>query len=122
LLFELEDIEIFKGTIHQLFPIFKRYPKETVQYTKALLQLSDTLISRAMSTIDDYAIQIGWSNLGPRYIFGGRYYREYIWTNNNDLKEVFTKLYELLIAAPSITLEEKLNDIIENNNKWPQTH
>jgi hypothetical protein len=122
LLCELEDIEIFKGAIHQLFPIFKRYPKETVRYTKVLLQLLDNLISRAMLTIDDYAIQIGWSNLGPRYVFGGSYYREFIWTNNNDLTNLFTKLYEQLIAAPSMSVEEKLNYIIENNSEWPQTH
>ncbi|MDQ0246516.1 hypothetical protein J2S09_004120 [Bacillus fengqiuensis] len=122
LLFELEDISIFKGTIHQLFPIFKRYPKEIVQYTKALLQLPDSLISRAMLTIDDYAIQIGWSNLGPRYVFGGSYYREFIWTNNKDLTDLFTNLYELLIASPSESVEEKLNYIIENHNEWPQNH
>jgi hypothetical protein len=122
LLWELEDIPIFKGAIHQLLPIFKRYPKETVQYTKALLQLPDNLISRAMLTIKDYGIQIGWSNLGPRYVFGGSYYREFIWTNNNDLTDLFTKLYELLIAAPSMSVEEKLIYIIENNNAWPQSH
>lgn len=122
LLFELEDIEILKGAIQQLFPIFKRYPKETVEFTKKLLQLPDNLISRAMLTVDDYAIQIGWSNLGPRYVFGGRYYREFIWTNNNDLTDLFTKFYELLIAAPSMTIEEKLNYIIENNNEWQKEH
>ncbi|MEH7495676.1 DUF262 domain-containing protein, partial [Neobacillus niacini] len=122
LLFELEDIPLFKGAIHQLLPIFKRYPNEVVNYTKALLQLPDTLISRAMLTIDDFAIQIGWSNLGPRYVFGGSYYRELIWTNNNDLTNLFTKLYELLIASPCDSVEEKLNFIVENNNEWPQTH
>lgn len=122
LLFELEDMEILKGAIHQLVPIFKRYPKETVEFTKKLLQLPDNLISRAMLTVDDYAIQIGWSNLGPRYVFGGRYYREFIWTNNNDLTDLFTKFYELLIAAPSMTIEEKLNYIIENSNEWQKEH
>jgi hypothetical protein len=122
LLFELEDISLFKGAIHQLLPIFKRYPNEVVNYTKTLLQLPDTLISRAMLTIDDFAIQIGWSNLGPRYIFGGSYYRELIWTNNNDITDLFTNLYELLIASPCQSVEEKLKYIIENNNEWPQTH
>ncbi|MDF2792034.1 MAG: sigF, partial [Neobacillus sp.] len=122
ILFELEDISLFQGAIQQLLPIFKRYPNETVKYTKSLLQLPDTLISRAMLTIEDYAIQIGWSNLGPRYVFGGHYYRQLIWTNNSDLTDMFTKLYELLMASTSETVEEKLNDIIENNNKWPLTH
>lgn len=122
LLFELEDIPLFKGAVHQLLPIFKRYPDQVVNYTKALLQLPDTLISRAMLTIEDYAIQIGWSNLGPRYVFGGSYYRELIWTNNNDTTVLFTNLYELLIASPCQSVEEKLRYIIENNNEWPQTH
>lgn len=122
LLFELEDMPTFKGAVHQLLPIFKRYPKETVQYTKALIQLPDNLISRAMLTIEDYGIQIGWSNLGPRYVFGGTYYREFLWTNNNDLSDLFTKFYELLIAAPNSSVMEKLNYIIENNNEWSVTH
>lgn len=122
LLFELEDMPTFKGAVHQLVPIFKRYPKETVQYTKALIQLPDNLISRAMLTIEDYGIQIGWSNLGPRYVFGGTYYREFLWTNNNDLSDLFTKFYELLIAAPNSSVMEKLNYIIENNNEWSVTH
>jgi hypothetical protein len=122
LLFELEDIPLFKGSIHQILPIFKRYPNETVQYTKSMLQLPDSLISRAMLTIDDYAIRIGRSNLGPRYVFGGNYYREFIWTNNNDLTDLFSNLYQLIIASPCKSVEDKLNYIIENNNEWDQTH
>lgn len=75
-----------------------------------------------MLTIEDYGIQIGWSNLGPRYVFGGTYYREFLWTNNNDLSDLFTKFYELLIAAPNSSVMEKLNYIIENNNEWSVTH
>ena len=121
LLWELEDISVFKGAIHQLLPIFKRYPNETVKFAKALLKLPDSLIARAMLTIEDYAVRIGWSNLGPRYVFGGSYYKEFIWTNN-DLTDIFTQTFELLIAAPGSSVEEKLNYIIDNNNTWQKNH
>ncbi|MBS8266425.1 DUF262 domain-containing protein [Mesobacillus boroniphilus] len=120
-LFELEDLPLFKGAIHQLLPIFKQYPYETLMFTKALLQLPDELVSRAMLTIDDYSIQLGWSNLGPRYVFGGSYYREFIWTNNNDLTELFSTLYTLLIESPLKSVEEKLIHVIEHNNEWDPT-
>lgn len=121
LLWELEDISVFKGAVHQLLPIFKRYPKETVKFAKELQKLPDSLIARAMLTIEDYAVRIGWSNLGPRFVFGGSYYKEFIWTNN-DLTDIFTQTFELLIAAPSSSVEEKLNYIIDNNNTWEKNH
>lgn len=116
----LEDEPTLKGSVHQLLPIFKRYPKETLHYTKALLQLPDPLVARAMLVIEDYSLQIGWSNLGPRYVFGGSLYREFIWTNNEDLIGLFSKLIELLIDAPQEKVVDKLEYIITNYNEWNQ--
>ncbi|MDQ1147029.1 hypothetical protein QE429_003856 [Bacillus sp. SORGH_AS 510] len=120
-LHELEDEPTLKGSVHQLLPIFMRYPKETLSYAKALLQLPDTLVARAMLVIDDYSIQIGWSNLGARYVFGGTRYRELVWTTNKDMTELFSQLIELLIAAPQESVKDKLEYIISNNNEWDQS-
>ncbi|QNK89861.1 DUF262 domain-containing protein [Sporosarcina sp. resist] len=115
----LEDELTLKGSVHRLLPIFKRYPNETLTYVKELLQLPDALVARAMLTIDDFAPQVGWSNLGPRYVFGGSFYRDFIWTNNNeDLTETFSQLIELLIAAPQEKVADKIAYIISNNNEW----
>ncbi|MFJ7970189.1 DUF262 domain-containing protein [Psychrobacillus sp. NPDC096389] len=120
LLHELEDIMPLHGAVHQLLPVFKSYPDETVKLTKELVK-EDKLLARAMLTIEDYDLHIGWSNLGSRYVLCGSMYREYIWTNSKDLSGMYKQLFELLIATPKNTVRERLLYLIEHENTEQKT-
>lgn len=71
IIFELEDHELLKGSIHNFD--FTNNKDDIASLKKSFIDIwgnKDSLIIRALLTIDDYALNIGWSVLGDRYFFG----------------------------------------------------
>ncbi|MED4455138.1 DUF262 domain-containing protein [Metabacillus fastidiosus] len=124
LLFKLEDIPYLKGALMILFPLFKKYPDELYFLMTELLDgdADQSLVSRAFLTFGDYAHHIGYTNLGPRYIFGGTSIKEFLWTAyDEELQEIYESFLEKLIHMSEETLEQKLKKLIEQSSKWTFT-
>lgn len=121
LLYRLEDHPVLKGLTHRTFPIFTKHGEVAVDVFYDLLQAPSSLVSRAMLTIEDYALIIGRSNLGPRYVFGGTKYQGFVWTNQlsknkvdedeKQLQFVIDTLIERLIHMDG-PMNESLKQII----------
>lgn len=121
LLYRLEDHPVLKGLTHRVFPSFKIHGEVVLDVFYDLLQTSPSLVSRAMLAIEDYALIIGRSNLGPRYVFGGMKYQGFVWTNQlskhqddeneKQLQLVIDTLIEQLIKMDG-PMNESLRQII----------
>lgn len=116
----LEDMPRLKGAVHQWLDAFTAYPNQLTKTLVELDELSASLVSRAMLSIGSCHVQIGWSNLGPRYLFGGkRANREYLWTlSDNSLKPLFTSFFVALMNAQGQSLKEKVKSLINPSVKW----
>lgn len=119
LLHALEDIPVFKGTIHLLMPSFNKYSEETVMYVKDLVNINISLFIRTLLTIKKFQLHIGWSNLGKRIVFGGGRYKELFWTNNENLPEMLLKLMDKIVGIPEekkleLKLEQIINEYIKD--------
>ncbi|WP_339221008.1 DUF262 domain-containing protein [Paenibacillus sp. FSL W7-1332] len=116
----LEDMPRLKGAVHQWLDAFSAYPYKLTEILVELDKLSASLVSRAMLSIGSYHVQIGWSNLGPRYLLGGkRANREYLWTlSDNSLKPLFTSFIVALMNASGQSLKEKVESLINPSGKW----
>lgn len=118
-LHELEDMPIIKGAIHQWLDAFTIYKGKLKETLDDIDQLSPALVARAMLSIENYRVKIGYSNLGPRYLFGGnRRNREFLWTNNDDtLKPILTKFIRAVINSTGATVKEKV-ELLISTDKW----
>lgn len=119
-LHELEDMPRLKGAVHQWLDAFTAYPNHLIVTLMELDKLSASLVSRAMLSLESYQVQLGWSNLGPRYLLGGnRANREYLWTlSDNSLKPLFTSFIGALMNAHGQSLKEKVESLINPAGKW----
>jgi len=116
----LEDMPRLKGAVHQWLDAFTSYPSQLTEMLMELDELSASLVSRAMLSLASYQVQLGWSNLGPRYLFGGnRANREYLWTlSDGSLKPLFTSFIKALTNAQGQSLKEKVESLINPAGKW----
>jgi len=100
------DIEQNVNKLHSLIKVFKEVWDKN----------SDSSIIRAMLTIDDFAINIGWSSRGDRYYFGNGNRWNTILTNHESgserIKEIlpkFLKSYIECSADLKVVIDNWLN-------------
>ncbi|WP_172200880.1 DUF262 domain-containing protein [Saccharibacillus qingshengii] len=115
----LEDMPRLKGAVHQWLDAFVAFSNQLTDTLVELDKVNAAFVSRAMLSLESYQVQLGWSNLGPRYLFGGkRANREYLWTlSENSLKPLFTRFTAALINAQGRSMKEKVESLI-NPGKW----
>lgn len=116
---ELEDNKLLQGSIHNI-DLFSN-PSNAQEYSNTFKEIwtieDNSLIVRALLTIDDYSIRIGWNDLGSRWYFGKGENWHTILTNANKefqgtIKETLKKFFEIYINLDLKDPIQKLNKII----------
>ncbi len=105
-IFRLEDYKYLKGDIHNFF---KSDISELVFLNDSIREIyskDDSSIIRAMLTVNDFSINIGWSSLGDKKFFGKKNYWEVILTSQDNIN-----FYSKFIEAYKIN-DKSLDKII----------
>jgi Protein of unknown function DUF262 len=119
-LHQLEDHPRLKGAIHQWLDVFLKYPDQLHDVLLGIDIMDPSLVSRAMLSLEDYSLRIGYSNLGPRYLFGGGISNcEFLWTHTEgELSSFFTGFITEIINADGSTIKEKISSLVNPDKLW----
>ncbi|PCH91432.1 MAG: hypothetical protein COB85_09060, partial [Bacteroidetes bacterium] len=98
-LFRLEDYRYLKGDLNN----FIESDIDSFAFYNGAIRdiysLDTSKVIRAMLTIDDYALQIGWTWLGNKYFFGNQNYWEIILTASNTDTFDYTDYFATFLGA-----------------------
>jgi hypothetical protein len=112
-IFKLEDYKYTRGDIHNFLVSDSA---ELNYYNEAIREIysdRDSMIVRSMLTVDDYAMEIGWTLLGNKYFFGKRNNWEVILTATN--KQDFFRDYLTSFKANDLSLKKLISSYLQKN-------
>lgn len=116
----LEDLDIFKGSIHNVIGLLENSKEDYTDIFESLFSVDNTtLVTRALLSIADYGIRLGGSALGDRVYFGTRGNWNTILTSKRDesYSGIFHKLITQYNKSTAKNVQGKLLEIINFNSK-----
>lgn len=98
-LFRLEDYKYLKGDLSNFLDADKTKLKFYNNAIRKIYSQNDNKIIRAMLTIDNYSMIIGWTWLGKKCFFGKRTYWEVILTASNTEEFNYSDFFKNLLET-----------------------
>ncbi|EYE88173.1 hypothetical protein Q428_09465 [Fervidicella metallireducens AeB] len=116
---KLEDNLLFKGCIDNILEIIEEFPE--IDLDSVITEIwsnESSIITKALLSIGDYSVIIGYSQLGPRKYFGGDGEWNIILTRTTSesqrIKEILKKFIKEYINIKGVTSKEKLEIMVNN--------
>jgi uncharacterized protein with ParB-like and HNH nuclease domain len=116
----LEDLDIFKGSIHNVIGLLEDSKEDYTEMFKSIFSKDNTtLVTRALLSIADYGIKLGGSALGDRVYFGtkGNWYTILTSKRDDSYAGIFYKLITQYNKTTAKNVQGKLIEIIDANSK-----
>lgn len=119
-LFCLEDYKYLKGDLSNFLSPDENQLKLFNRVIREIYSKESSMVIRAMLTIDDYTMYIGWTWLGDKYFFGKENYWEVVLTASGSEEFSYSDFYKSFFETYNGTdcdLEKMVEDYLADNDE-----